>query len=731
MAYDKKNMKVDEEDNDSLVNVIGSHIDDSLGFIATDTQLERAAALEYYLREPYGNEVEGRSQIVTGEVAEVVDGALPQIMKVFTTNSKAVEFEPVNAGDSALAEQVTQYVNHIFYKDNNGFEIMHDWFKDGLLQKVGVVKAYWDDKKNTTTEKYQNLTEDELAMLMQDEEVEVVEQEEVEEVIEQEPQPSVDPMTGQPMIDEMGMPVMMEVPPIVNIYYNVKCKRTKDYSQVKIENVAPEEFLIDKNATTIQDADFVAQRSLVTRSDLIPMGYDPEIVDELSTGDLLDFTPERVARYGAGEEPFNTNNSDDESMERIEYYECYVKTDLDEDGVAELHRVCYADNKILMHEECDYVPFHSVCPIPIPHKFFGQSLADRAMDLQLIKSTVTRQMLDNLYLTNNYRVGAVEGQVNLDDLLTSTAGGVIRIKNPNALVPMTVQSSAAQSFPMLEYLDSVQAKRSGVSDAQQGLNPDILSNVTATAVSAMTSASQGKLELIARIFADTGVSSLFKGILALICKYQNKERIIKVHNSFVPMNPREWTTQYNLTVNVGLGTGGKQEQLATMQMILQKQEEVIKNYGLANPLVNLKQYRDTLAKFVNMAGFKDDSAFLMEVSEEQAMQLAQQAAQAPKEEDSNTKAAAILAEVEREKAQMKMQSDMAKLELEKQQTELKMQKELLELQQERVEFEKEMALKELEFAQKANNDSEKNDMNKTKEIINSLEKIQNLASPNG
>ena len=727
MAYDKKDMKVNTEDNDSLVNVVSSHIDDSLGFIATDTQLERAAALEYYLREPYGNEVEGRSQIVTGEVAEVVDGALPQIMKVFTTNSKAVEFEPVNDGDGALAEQVTQYVNHIFYKDNNGFEIMHDWFKDGLLQKVGVVKAYWDDKKNTTTEKYQNLTEDELAMLMQDEEVEVVEQDSVEEVIEQEPQPSLDPMTGQPMMDEMGQPMMMEVPPIVNVYYNVKCKRTKDYSQVKIENVAPEEFLIDKNATTIQDADFVAQRSLVTRSDLIAMGYDPDIVDELSTGDLLEFTPERVARYSDGEEPFNTNNSDDESMERIEYYECYVKTDLDEDGVAELHRVCYADNKVLMHEECDYVPFHSVCPIPIPHKFFGQSLADRAMDLQLIKSTVTRQMLDNLYLTNNYRVGAVEGQVNLDDLLTSTAGGVIRIKNPNALVPMTVQSSASQSFPMLEYLDSVQAKRSGVSDAQQGLNPDILSNVTATAVSAMTSASQGKLELISRIFADTGVTSLFKGILALICKYQNKERIIKVHNNFVPMNPREWNTEYNLTVNVGLGTGGKQEQLATMQMILQKQEEVIKEYGLNNPLVNLKQYRDTLAKFVNMAGFKDDSAFLMEVTEEQAMQLAQQAAQTPKEEDSNTKAAAILAEVEREKAQMKMQEQMAKLELEKEKMEVNAAKELLELEQQKLKFEKEMAMKELELAQKSENDNNKTRVTESKELINALDKIKNIA----
>ena len=727
MAYNKKTMNKDSDESRDLVNIIDSHINDSLGFIATDTQLDRALALEYYMREPYGNEVEGRSQIVTGEVAEVVDGALPQVMKVFTTNSKAVEFEPVNAGDGALAEQVTAYVNHIFYKDNNGFEIMHDWFKDGLLQKVGVVKAYWNDKKDVTTEKYENLTEDELAMLMQDEEIEVVEQEEVEEVIEQDPQPMIDPQTGQPVIDEMGMPMMMEVPPIINTYYNIKCKRTKDFSKVKIENVAPEEFLIDKRATTIEDAEFVAQRSLVTRSDLIAMGYDSDVVAELSTGDLLDFTPERVARFGAGEEPFNTNNSDDESMERVEYYECYVRTDLDEDGIAELHRVCYADNQVLMHEECDYVPFHSVCPIPIPHKFFGQSLADRAMDLQLIKSTVTRQMLDNLYLTNNYRVGAVEGQVNLDDLLTSTAGGVIRIKNPNALVPMTVQSSASQSFPMLEYLDSVQAKRSGVSDAQQGLNPDILSNVTATAVSAMTSASQGKLELIARIFADTGVSSLFKGILALICKYQNKERIIKVHNSFVPMNPREWDTQYNLTVNVGLGTGGKQEQLATMQMILAKQEEVIKGYGLNNPLVNIKQYRDTLAKFVNMAGFKDDSQFLMEVSEEQAMAMAKQAAEAPPEEDSNTKAAAILAEVEREKAQMKMQSDMAKLELERQQMELDASKQLLELEQQKLKFEKEMALKQLELAQKTESTNDKNNINQSKELINALDKINNIA----
>ena len=695
-------------DDNKLRSIVESEIDDAIGYLETETTDERQQALEYYMREPYGNEVEGKSQIVTGEVAEVVDGALPQLMKVFTSSKDAVVFEAVNAGDEPIAEQATVYVNHIFYKDNNGFEIMHDWFKDALLQKVGVVKAYWNDETDTTTEKYYALNDDELMMIMQDEEVEIVEQNTtiVQEAV-------FDEMTG------------MEVSPALSSH-DVKVKRTRSKGKVVVENVPPEEFLISKRARTIEDSPFVAHRKMVTRSELIAMGYDEKTVMGLSTGDALEFSPERIARYTRGENPTDMD-SNDESMQLVEYYECYLKTDYDNDGIAELRRVCYTNNEILHNEACDYIPFHSVCPIPIPHKFYGHSLADRAMDLQLIKSTITRQMLDNLYLTNNYRVGAVEGQVNLDDLLTSTAGGVIRMKNPNAIVPMTVQSNAAQSFPMLEYLDSVQAKRTGISDAQQGLNADVLQNVTATAVAAMTSAAQGKLELIARIFADTGVSSLFKGILALVCKYQQKERIIKVNNKYVPMNPREWINEFNLTVNVGLGTGTKQEQLAVMQMILDKQEQIITQYGLSNPLVNLKQYRDTLARFVNMAGFKDDSQFLMDVTVEQAQQIAQQQAQAG-QTNPQVEAAQAIAQVEREKAQLKAQTDQAKLELEKQQLELKTQREMLELQQKQIQFEKEMAIKEMELMQKAKTNDDKTRISESKELINALDKIKNIST---
>jgi hypothetical protein len=591
-------------DINKLKSIIESEIDDSIGYVETDTVAERQEALEYYLREPYGNEVEGKSQIVTGEVAEVVDGALPQLIRVFTSTDGVVEFQPVNDGDEPFAQQATEYCNWVFYRDNDGFLILHNWFKDALLQKTGIVKAYWDEKIDVTKESYEDLSDDQLMMLMQDEDLEVVEQETEEEIDE-----ITDPMTGQVFQN-------------VKREHYVKVKRTKKDGRVVVENVPPEEFLISKRARTIQDSPFVAHRRMMTRSELIAMGFKKDIVETLQSGDTLEFSPDRIARYSRGEQP-NSMGSQDESMEVVEVYECYIKVDYNNDGIAELRRVVYASNEVLEDMECDYIPFHSLCPIPIPHKFYGQSLADRALDLQLIKSTVLRQMLDNLYLTNNYRVGAVEGQVNLDDLLTSTAGGVVRMKNPNAIVPLTVQPTTSGSFPMLEYLDGVQARRTGVSDSQNGIDPNILQNVTAAAVSAMSQASAGKLELIARIFAETGVKSLFKGILHLLCKYQDKERLIRINGKFVPFNPREWHDQYNVSINVGLGTGTRQEQLATMQMILQKQEQIIQQYGLSNPLVNLMQYRNTLAKFINMAGFKDAAQFMNEITPEQNEAISQ------------------------------------------------------------------------------------------------------------
>lgn len=660
-------------DEGKVKGIVENEIDNAIGYLNTETTEDRRRALEYYLRQPYGNEREGRSSIVTGEVAEAIDGALPQLMRVFTTTEDIVYFEPKGQQDEETAKQATDYCNWAFYRDNNGLIILHNWFKDALLQKVGVVKSYWDERIDVTKEEYENLSEDELALLLSDQSLKVVKQK-----IEYEEVP-----------DMMGN--IVQVPT-----FEVYVQRSKEIGQVKIENVPPEEFLISKSARSIEDSPFVAHRRLMPRSELIAIGYDQDIVDELPSFNDLSFNRERIARFPNGEQP-DQNTTLDFSMELLEVYECYIRIDEDDDGIAELRRIVYCGSKILEDEETDYVPFHSICPIPIPHKFFGQSLADRTMDIQLQKSTITRQSLDNLYLTNNARVGYVDGQVNVDDLLNSTAGGVIRMKNPNALVPLTVPSTFGQAMPMLEYLDQVQAKRTGVSDAQAGLDPDVLSNVTATAVAAMMKSNSGKLELIARIFAETGVKSLFKGILHLMGKYQDKPRIVRMRGKYVTFDPRTWANEYDISVNVGLGSGDRDQKLAMLQMVLAKQEQIIQQYGPSNPLVSIGQYRNTLAKFIESAGFKDANEFMNEITPEQNAQLSQPQPPSP---DAQAKVAEMLAQVEREKTQAKSQIDAAKLELEKQTLEAEYTRKGIEMQMKNQRDSADIRIREAELAVK-------------------------------
>jgi hypothetical protein len=434
----------------------------------------------------------------------------------------------------------------------------------------------------------------------------------------------------------------------------------------------------------------------MTRSELIAMGFKKSVVEGLPSYDDLQFTPERVARFSQGEQP-DENISLDPAMRTVEVYECYIYIDINGDGIAELRKILYAGSEILDNEECDLIPFHSLCPIPIPHKFFGQSLADRTMDIQLIKSTVTRQMLDNLYLTNNARIGIVDGQVNVDDVLNATPGGIIRMKNAGAMVPIQVPAVTAQAFPMLEYMDQVQAKRTGVSDTQQGMDPDVLNNVSATAIAAMMKSNSGKLELIARIFAETGVKSLFKGILHLLGKYQDQAKIVRMRGKFVTFDPRTWSNEYDVSVNVGLGSGDREQKLAMLQMILAKQEQIIQGYGPSNPLVKVGQYRDTLARLIESAGFKDATQFINEITPEQDAQFSQPQPPTP---DAQAEIAQMLMQVEREKTQAKSQIDSAKLELEKQTLEAEYTRKGIEMQMKNQRDQADIRIKEAELAVK-------------------------------
>ena len=632
-----------------LRGIINSEITNALGYMGGNLSSQRKKSLEYYMGEPLGTEIDGRSQVVSTDVADTIETILPNLLRVFTSSEKVVKCEPVKVEDVKLAEQVTNYINYIFNKDNDGFSVLYTWFKDALLEKNGIVKVYWDESESVEQETYQNLSDDEYRLLIEDDDVEVVQEESFEDETAKAQLELVKAMaikTGE-IMPEMPIPMM----------HNCIIKRTNGSGKVKIENIPPEEFLIQRSAKTIEDANFVAHRVSKTRSELVEMGFDQKIIDDLPTSNEILLNDERLQRYSdIDQTPFN--DSPDKSTEEIELFECYIRVDTDGDGIAELRKVTVAGAggyTILENMACDNMPFCSITPIPMPHRFYGRSVSELVEDVQLVKSTVMRQLLDNMYLTNNNRVAIMDGMVNLDDLLTSRPGGVVRTKQPPSQVMMPMQSQAIsqQAFPLLEYLDTVRESRTGVTRYNQGLDSDSL-NKTATGVNALMSQSQMRMELIARVFAETGIKDLFKKIFELTCKYQDKERIVELNNEFVPVRPTEWRNRYNITISVGLGTGSSDQQVVIMNGILERQLQAFQlQGGQEYPMVSLKNIYNTLSKIVENAGLKNvDNYFVNPDMGKSMVQPPQPPAPTPIEKIEFTR---IASEEKRKNAQLELE----------------------------------------------------------------------------
>jgi len=584
-----------------LRGIINQEINNSLGYMGGNLSSSRKKSLEYYMGEPLGTEIDGRSQVVSTDVADTVETILPNLLRIFTASDQVVKCEPVKSEDVPLAEQATNYINYIFNKDNNGFSILYTWFKDALIEKNGIVKVYWDDSMSIEQETYENLNDQEYQILINDDNVEIVSE---EEFVDEKAKEQLDQI--KQLAEAQGQEIEDIPEPKL---HNVVIKRTSRSGKVKIENIPPEEFLIQRTAKSIEDANFVAHRVMKTRSELIEMGFDREIVDDLPTSNNILLNDERLTRYAdIDESPFN--DAPDESTQEIELYECYVRVDMDGDGIAELRKVTVAGSggyTILENMVCDFIPFCSLTPIPMPHRFYGRSVSELVEDVQLVKSTVMRQLLDNMYLTNNNRVAIMDGMVNLDDLLTSRPGGVVRTKQPpsQVMLPMQNQTISQQAFPLLEYLDTVRETRTGITRYSQGLDADSL-NKTATGVNTLMNQSQMRMELIARVFAETGIKDLFRRIFELTVKYQNKERIVELNNKFVAVNPTEWKNKYNISITVGLGSGSKEQQIVMLNNILQKQLQAFQLQGNKEyPMVTLKNIYNSLSKIIEEAGLKN------------------------------------------------------------------------------------------------------------------------------
>ena len=591
----------DKVTNEQLRAIINSEINNSIGFMGSNLTSQRKKSMEYYMGEKLGTEIDGRSQVVSTDVADTIETILPNLLRIFTASDQVVKCEPVKSEDVPLAEQATNYINYIFNKDNNGFSVLYTWFKDALLEKNGIVKVYWDDTSSVEQETYENLNDQEYQLLLDDENVEIVEE---ESFVDEKMKAAMDLLLVE--ATKQGKLVADEPTPML---HNCVIKRTSKGGKVKIENVPPEEFLIQRTAKSIESANFVAHRVAKTRSELIEMGFDREVVENLPTTNNIILNNERLTRYSdIDQSPFD--NAPDNSTAEIEIYECYVRCDMDGDGIAELRKVIVAGEsgyEILENMPCDNIPFCSLTPIPMPHRFYGRSVAELVEDVQLVKSTVMRQLLDNMYLTNNNRVAIMDGMVNLDDLLTSRPGGVVRTKQPpsQVMLPMQSQTISQQAFPLLEYLDTIRETRTGITRYNQGLDADSL-NKTATGVNAIMTQSQMRMELIARVFAETGIKDLFRRIFELTCKYQDKERIVELNNQFIPVKPTEWRNRFNISITVGLGSGSKEQQIMMLNNILERQLQAFQLQGNREyPMVSLKNIYNSLSKIIENAGLKN------------------------------------------------------------------------------------------------------------------------------
>ena len=674
-----KKKKIVPMTDDEVVGQLNNWLSDALDYNNTELSQQRADALDYYLGRPFGNEQEGKSQVVTRDIAETVDWIMPSLLKVFTAGKTVVQYEPQNADDVPLAEQETEYVNYLFMRRNPGFKIMHDWFQDALLMKNGVVKVYVEDVQIPTFDYYTGLDPEIVLEIISEPDVELIAE-------TQNPDGTVD----------------------------IKVRKTKTKREIKVCAVPPEEFLIDRDAKSLEDAQFTAHRTRVTRTWLKAYGVPDDILDNLEydTYDQTASSPEALARDtwdGSGDSGYQVGTQAP-ANQKVWISECYVNIDRDGDGVAELRKIIIAGNHLLHDEEYSCRPFADLTSHRLAHKFYGMSIFDRIKDIQQIRSTLMRNILDNIYRLNNGRFSVVEGAANIDDLLTNNTAGVVRVKQQGAVEPLATPQLGADVYNMLDRLEGERAKRTGVSDTSRGLEADTLhSNQAAMSVNQVMSAAEQQIDLIARMFAETGVKDLFQLLHDFAIKYQDQEEVFQLRGQFVKVNPSNWRERYDLTVCVGIGNMNKDQQLMHLMRMWEMAQAVVAGGGMGILITETNLY-NILKEMAENSGYKDVNKYWTDPNSPEAQQAkkAKQEAEAkPGPDEIKAQADMVRAQADAQskmadaqKAQAEMQLKMAEVELKRQENTIKLREMSLkeaELELERERFAWERARDEAEY----------------------------------
>lgn len=668
-----KNPAVEGEmTDDEIQSAVAVAFQDAVGFLDSTLSRDREKAQRYYNGDLFGNEEEGRSKVVLTDVRDSILQTMPSLLRIFFGPERSSEYTArVKAGASAQdietlvaqARQATNYVwDVVIREDNPGFMVFHDWFQDALLKKLGIVKVWTEDFPETTSYKIRTL-EEELPALAEDPEVDLIS---VTDVRDQ-PKGTVD----------------------------VEFTRTCSYPRVRFAALPPEELVVTKNARSLGGADLVAHRTDKYKSDLIALGIDELLVDEVVTASAtLRTQPEEQARQPSGAtapvqpvDPWNVP---------ILYVEAFCRLDRKRNGRPQLYLVRLLGDQLQFVDAkpVSRLPFAALCPYPVAHTLLGGlSRADLTMDLQLIDSSVFRGLLDSLSLSLFPATEVVVGEVEIEDVLSTEIGKVMRVNRPGMMREVTHEFLGAAALPVLDKLESIREKRTGRPQDVTGLNADALQSSTKEAVNATISGAQEHTELIARIFAETGVRDLMRLLLLEIVENPDTERMVQLEGQYVKVDPTSWKLPMDVRINVGLGNGLTEKKIGVLMLALAQQKEVLAsplNAGSVGPM----EIWNTISDLFRLQSIPNVERYFKRPD---MQQLAQQQQQAAQQQPATDPAAMMMAQAEMTRAQSESRAQEIKLQLQQQQQNFEQSIEQIRLQVERMNDATQMAMKEREL----------------------------------
>ena len=640
---------------EDLEALIGREINSAETYTETDLSDDRSRDIEYYHGQmddvpPSAN----GSSIVATTIADTMGWMQPSIMKIFTGSDNFARALPKEPTDTAIAEQATDVMNYIFWHQNDGYEVVHSATFDALLHADGIVKVYWDDTPEFRVSTHTGLSQEEVAYLSEQGEIIALEEKSEATIVEVE--------------GEDGSVQQVEQE---SVLFDLKLKSQVSEGRIKIECIEPENYLRDRQSTHHELSRMEAHRmDEVTRSDLIEMGFDKEVVAGLPIYQRTSFTEEAQAR---DPDLVDINDVGDFSMDIVELYEVYLKVDVDGDGIAETIRAYYAGaqgaGKLLDWEVYDDgSPFVRIPCEPIPHRWRSRSVADQTRDMQKVETVLMRQLLNNVYDSINPRPMFHEGSVkNPDSLMSPKHGQPIILKRGAQPVEWTDNPFVGtQMMPVFEYVEREIHKRTGTSPGMMAVDPDQLQRVAATTGQNNTDAARMKVEQVARNMAKMGWVNVMKKVYNLFVRHQTKKMTFRLRNEWIEVDPNGWNSEMDVEINVGLGTGSRDRDVMALQAVLGNQMAAMEQMEqFPQKAVELtRMIRDTMAEMAEAAGLRNPEAYFPKFTDEDLATMAEQMGEQPGDPEAEAKAQSIQMEmqIKQQRAEMEMQMAQAKME---------------------------------------------------------------------